>query len=236
MAGVFPVTNPSVLQRARSEDESVRGQAFDQLARVYYRPVYMHVRLKWNKSPEDAEELTQHFFVTALEREIFASYDSDKARFRTFVRVCIDRLTLNYDAAQRAKKRGGDARIADVDTREAEAEIAALGDLRHVDAEAIFERQWAKSVLAMAVERVQIRLEGAGRGRQFEAFSRYDLSDEELSYAEVAKTMDIPVTTLTNDLSRARKVFRECVIETLRELTANDDEFTHEARALGVSP
>lgn len=235
MAGVFPLTNPSVLFRAKSDDVEVRGRAFEQLARVYYRPVYKHLRLMWRKTPEEAEELTQHFFVHALEREIFASYDGSKARFRTFVRVCIDRTTLNYDAAQHAHKRGGKVTFADVDTHEAEAEIAAAEcNAGGLDAEAAFEREWARSVLALAVDRTRATLATAGKSRRFEAFALYDLSDDEVSYADVAAKLHVPVTTVTNDIARARKAFRAAVIAALRELTASDEEFEHEARALGV--
>lgn len=231
---MFPLTNPSVLLRAKSDDQGIRHAAFEQLARVYYTPVYKHLRVKWKKSPDEAEELTQHFFVHALEREIFAAYDADKARFRTFVRVCIDRLTMNHHAAQRADKRGGQVRFAELDSRQAEQEIGALGPVSAEDAEALFDREWAKSVLALAVERLASRLEAEGRTRQLEAFSRYDLSDDDLSYADLAGAMGVPVTTVTNDLSRARRAFREVVLDTLRELTATEEEFEHEARALGM--
>lgn len=229
---MFPATNPSVLMRAQSDDGDVRDQAFAQLARVYYVPIYKHLRLKWRKTPEQAEELTQHFFVQALEREMFSTYDSDKARFRTFVRVCIDRVTMNYDAADRAQKRGGHLRFADVDTHEVEAELAAVSGGAHVDAEASFEREWARSVLAIACERVQAELEAGGRTRQWQVFSLYDLSDEDISYRDLADKLGVPVTTVTNDLSRARKACRSAVLATLRELTASPDEFEHEARAL----
>lgn len=231
MAAVFPVTNPSVLVRAKSDDSAVRDRAFAQLARVYYVPIYKHLRLKWQKPPEQAEELTQHFFVQALEREMFSSYDPSKARFRTFVRVCIDRVVMNYDAARRAHKRGGHMRFADVDTREAEAEIAAI-DTATLDVETAFEREWARSLLSLACERLQQSLTEAGKTRQWDVFSRYDLNDESASYKEVAEALGVPVTTVTNDLSRARKAFRATVLATLRELTASDEEFESEAREL----
>ncbi len=229
---VFPATNVSVLLRARSDDLGVREQAFGELARVYYVPVYKHLRLKWHKRPEEAEELTQHFFTQALEREMFAGYDGTRARFRTFVRTCLDRVTMNYDAASRAAKRGGRARFADVDTHEVEAEIAAATLDAPVDAEAMFEREWHKSVLSLALSRLQRELESAGRERQWQVFERYDLGDEETSYGALAAALGVPVTTVTNDLSRARKAFRATVLATLRELTATEEEFADEARAL----
>lgn len=42
----------------------------------------------------------------------------------------------------------------------------------------------------------------------------------------------MPVTQVTNGLHWARTRLRACVLERLRELTVDDDEFCAEARAL----
>jgi hypothetical protein len=72
-----------------------------------------------------------------------------------------------------------------------------------------------------------------GKARAFEAFERHDLSDDEgRSYAGVAATMGVPVTTVTNDLHTARTRFREIALRHLRGLVGTDEEFRDEARQL----
>ena len=232
MAEVFPATSLSALARVKSDDPVERAFAWEQLARIYYKPVYKHLRLRWNKSAEDAEDLTQHFFAEALEREIFSSYDGGRARFRTFVRVCVDRLAMNQHAAAQARKRGGGMNVASIESREAEAELALMSHDAREEMDRIFDREWARSVFEVSIARLKARLAETGRTHLYEAFACYDLADSPPSYAELAEKLGTSVTTVTNHLATARKLLRTVTFETLRELTASDEEFEEEARSL----
>jgi hypothetical protein len=53
----------------------------------------------------------------------------------------------------------------------------------------------------------------------------------------LASDFDLSVSDVTNYLASARREFRGLVLETLRDVTATEDEFRREARALlGVDP
>ena len=67
--GAFPATRPSVVRDLGSVDPLRRAAASEALARSYWRPVYVYIRLRWRRSPEDAQDLAQEFFTRALERE-----------------------------------------------------------------------------------------------------------------------------------------------------------------------
>ena len=56
--------------------------------------------------------------------------------------------------------------------------------------------------------------------------------DSPPSYKDLAKELDLSVSNVTNYLAAARREFRRIVLEKLRELTATDEEFRREARAL----
>src|SRR5689334_20916021 len=81
----FPATHLSLVRRVRSSDAETRARAQDALAAVYWAPIYAHVRLNHHQEPPDAEDLTQGFFVDALRRDLFARYEPQRARFRTYV-------------------------------------------------------------------------------------------------------------------------------------------------------
>lgn len=83
----FPLTRWSVLEAARSDDPAERERALETLFAAYWKPIYKYVRLRWNRSPEDAQDLTQGFFIELLERASLARYDPEKSRLRTFARV-----------------------------------------------------------------------------------------------------------------------------------------------------
>ena len=60
---------------------------------------------------------------------------------------------------------------------------------------------------------------------------RDDLGKEEArpSYAVLATELSIAVTDVTNYLAFARREFRRCVLEQLREMTGSEEEFRREA-------
>ena len=73
------------------------------------------------------------------------------------------------------------------------------------------------------------------------AMAREVLSNAEglatgVSYRELASRFDIPETQVTNHLAAMRRRFRELVLEVLREVTATDEEFRNESRALLGGP
>src|SRR5262249_45455139 len=103
----LPATRHSILAAVRSDDEAVRRGGVRALVAVYWRPVYKHLRVKWSASSDEASDATQEFFARAIEKQFFDGYDPAKARFRTFLRVCLDRFAANERKAAGRLKRGG---------------------------------------------------------------------------------------------------------------------------------
>jgi DNA-directed RNA polymerase specialized sigma24 family protein len=99
----FPATRRSVIERIRGADTEVRRTAFGDLAAGYWRPSYHYLRLHWRLSPEAAEDVVQAFFAVAFEKGYVERYDPSKAKFRTFLRTCLDRFVQNTQKAERAK-------------------------------------------------------------------------------------------------------------------------------------
>ena len=91
----------------RSARPDERRSAFDRLVTAYWKPVFKYVRLKWHATPEDAADLTQGFFLRAFEKDFFAGFDPSKARFRTYLRTCLDGFVANARKADARLKRGG---------------------------------------------------------------------------------------------------------------------------------
>jgi hypothetical protein len=65
----------------------IRPGALDRVITIYRKPVYRFIRLKFHKNNEDAKDLTQGFFATALERDFFTRFDPEKASFRTYLQT-----------------------------------------------------------------------------------------------------------------------------------------------------
>ena len=95
----FPITRLSAIVAAGSADQAERARAFEVLVSAYWMPVYKYIRIKWNRSTEDAQDLTQGFFTAAIEKNFFGRYDPSKAKFRTFLRTCLDGYIANEHKA-----------------------------------------------------------------------------------------------------------------------------------------
>lgn len=226
----FPATRRSAVLAARSSDANLRRRAWEALAAAYWKPVYKYIRVRWGRSNEDAKDLTQEFLARAMEKGFLDSYDPARARLRTFLRVCVDRFITNQDRAAARLKRGGAMAAVDFEAAEAELARAALGQV--VAPEEFFDREWARAVFGIAIDRLKRECRTRGRELHFLLFQRRDLEGERRSYEELARDYGLKTTDVTNHLAAARREFRRLLLETLREMTASDAEFRREARAL----
>jgi RNA polymerase sigma factor (sigma-70 family) len=237
----FPVTRLSAIVAASSANQEERTRAFEALVSAYWMPVYKYVRIKWNKPSEDARDLTQGFFAEAIEKNFFARFDPSKAKFRTFLRTCLDGFVANENKAASRIKRGGDATILSLDFDGAEEQLRIAAPPAAGAIDEYFEKEWARRVFSLALEGFRAQMLGAGKETHLQLFERYVLDAEDdapkTSYKALAAEFDLSTTNVTNYLALARREFRRIVLEKLRELTATDEEFRREARALlGVDP
>jgi DNA-directed RNA polymerase specialized sigma24 family protein len=238
--GGFPVTRLSAIIGTSSSNPEERTRAFEALVSAYWMPVYKYVRIKWNKPTEDARDLTQGFFAEAIEKNFFARFDPSKAKFRTFLRTCLDGFVANENKAASRIKRGGGAPILslDFDGAEQQLRIAVPPAANKIDE--YFEKEWARSVFSVALESFRAQMLAARKETHLRLFERYVLDadeEEKPSYKALASEFDLSTTDVTNYLALARREFRRIVLEKLRELTATDEEYRREARALlGVDP
>jgi RNA polymerase sigma factor (sigma-70 family) len=239
--GSFPATRHSVVAGIASTDSHVRRVAFDALVSAYWRPVYKYVRLKWRSDGDDAADLTQEFFSRAFEKGSLARFDPRRARFRTFLRVCLDGFVANERKAAGRIKRGGGLSFVPLDFADAERELAGHARVNGeasvpaVDDDGLFRQEWVRALFTDAVAALRASCEAAGKTTHFAVFERYDLDervDDRPTYAEIAQDLGIPATQVTNYLAFARRELRRLVLERLRALSATDEEFRLEAREL----
>jgi DNA-directed RNA polymerase specialized sigma24 family protein len=233
-AAAYPVTRCSVVLATGNPDAAVRKQAFETLVNGYWKPVYTYIRIRWSLSNEDAKDRTQAFFTAALEKGFFAAFDSSKARFRTFLRVCVDRFVANdFRAANRQKR--GDGAVVSLDFV-VDGESAQHPAASELSPDELFRREWVRELFGMAVDDLQRLCLAAGKELHFRLFQRYDLEGpeaaEQPTYARLGEEFGLPVTQVTNYLAVTRRQFRDLVIERIRDTTGSDDEFHDECRSL----
>ena len=228
----FPTTRRSAVAALGAVGSQERERAWTVLVAAYYPPARAYVSRRWNADPDEAEDLVQGFFASAYEHGFIARFDHRKARFRTWLRVGLDGWVANARRSTARLKRGGGAVHVPLDGDLAEVLPAALED-----PDAWFEREWARTLFALAVDALRERY-AARHGLRLRLFERHDLvEDEAPSYRTLAEAEGIAVTDVTNHLAAARRDLRALVLERLRALTVDDEEFRAEARRLlGADP
>lgn len=237
----FPATHRSAVLQTRDPDPEVRQLAFSKLVESYWKPIYKYVRIKWRATNEEAKDLTQGFFTRAMEKGYFQRYEPAQAKFRTFLRTCLDGYVANERKAARRIKRAGDRILVSLDFATAEGELRQYEIPDGADIDTFFHQEWVRGLFGDAVERLRQRCDRLGKTPQFKLFERYDLvapsRGEALTYEALAREYELPKTQVTNYLAWARREFRGIVLERLREITGSDEEFRAEARELlGVEP
>lgn len=228
----FPATRHSVVDRIRAEDPEARRVAFGDLVDGYWKPVYKHLRRTWRLDPDAAQDLAQAFFADAFQKGWLERFDPAQARFRTFVRVCVDRMVLNVRQSEGRLKRGGGALAVPLDFAGADRELAAAPTAA-TDPEASFHQEFVRALFERTVRTLRAECAAAGKETSFLLFERYDLAPAPgVSYAELAAELGLTSTQVTNRLAQARRRFRELALAELRALCGSDTEFQREARDL----
>lgn len=236
----FPPTRCSVVLATGSADPRLRDEAWSALVRAYWKPVYKYVRIVWNAGEDDARDLTQGFFTRALEAGFFQDYDPRRARFRTYLRLVLQRWLGNEHKAAQRRKRGGEYRRVNLDFAGAEHELAAAGHTTGIDPDEFFRQETIRALFAAAIDELRRLCEETGRNVQFAVFERYDMhagATERPTYRAIADTLGLPVTQVTNYLAWSRRELRRIVLEQLYAMTGTDAEYRQEALELfGVEP
>jgi RNA polymerase sigma factor (sigma-70 family) len=217
-AGRFPSTHLSLLDATRT---GLTNEALDRVIALYWKPVYRFIRFKFGKDNEDAKDLTQAFFAHALEREFFARFDPDKASFRTYLRMAVERFAATQHEADHRQKRGGRVAFEPLDNQAVATESP----------ERLFEREWQRELFALALDDLRAHCDAHAKQVHFRIFEAYDLAgDDRPSYAELATRHAIPETSVTNHLAWARRTLRAMITDRLRGVTSGERELREEMR------
>ena len=215
------------MRRLRDPDPGERAAARRIVAEAYWSAIYKHLRLRFKMEPEAAEDTVQGFFVRLLESDMLGDYDPARGTFRTYLRRCVDHYAVDEHRRASAKRRAAPGLVLDFALAENQLVADAVDDTTDV-----FDREWRRRFIELAVARLFDRLEQRRKPVHAELFRLLYLQDEPPTYQAAADALGIKLTDATNWLHTARREFRRVALELLRELTANDAEFAEEARAV----
>jgi len=209
VAGAFPATSWSLICQLNEPETAERQRHLHRLIELYWEPVYWVIRQHWNRGDEDARDLTQQFFTSAvLEGTLLDNFAPNRGSFRAFVCGAIAHFMIDDIRAAQSQKRGGGVRTLSLDGAALElASAVPVG--QRATPEEVFDAAWTRIVFTRATKLLAERLEADGKGASFDVFQRYDLaSGAAPSYRSVADAMGLSVDRVKHALAEAREVFR----------------------------
>jgi RNA polymerase sigma factor (sigma-70 family) len=207
--------------------------ALAQLCRTYWYPLYMFARRRGH-SPDDAQDLTQGFFLHLLEQRSLAGVDRLKGKFRSFLLASFqNHLCDQFDRAQRLK-RGGGKEFVELDAEEAE-ERYRLEPVESLTAEKMFDARWAMTLLAEALNRLRQEYATEGKTSTFEALRVFldPVNSRAVPpYEEVAARLGVSTGAIKTLIHRLRKRYTALLREEVGRTVSDPAEIDEEVHAL----
>jgi RNA polymerase sigma factor (sigma-70 family) len=227
---------PLVLLSAQSRASGSK-EAFAELCRLYWYPLYGFIRHR-GYSPEDAQDLAQGFFLHLIERKTLSRVDRSKGKFRSFLLASLQNYLSNEAERARCLKRGGNARIVQLDFEWAEDRYG-MELVETLTPEKIFDARWAMALLGEAANRLKREYLVQGKANTFEALNAFldPINSKELpTYEDVANRLKISVGSVKTLIHRLRKQYtafvREEISRTISDSTEVDAEIHELCEAL----
>jgi RNA polymerase sigma-70 factor (ECF subfamily) len=205
-------------------------EAFAQLYRDYWYPLYAYVRRR-GRSPHEAEDLTQDFFVSLIERQRLTGLEREGGRFRSFLLKTLQNFLANEWDRATAQKRGGGQSIVPLD--EVDAESRLLANSATEAPEATFDRHWAFAVIEHAMQHLEAELRSAGKESILQSLRLHLQGDRGgRPYAEIAAEWGLSESAVKTTVHRLRRRFGELLRAELARTVGNDAEVEKELRHL----
>jgi RNA polymerase sigma-70 factor (ECF subfamily) len=230
-AAWFTTTHWSVVLNARDPASPQAGQALERLCRSYWYPLYAFVRRQGHDEAE-AKDLTQGFFAKLLEKNYLAGVHPKRGKFRTFLLASIRHFISDEWDKAHALKRGGGKTIVSLDEM--------VGEDRYrrepsdaMDAEKLYERRWALTLLEQAGERLKEEYRMAGKAELYGRLQLFESGDKDTpACAEIAPALGLSESGLRSAVHRMRRRYRELVREEVAQTVNSPAEVDEEIRYL----
>ncbi|MCZ6792888.1 MAG: sigma-70 family RNA polymerase sigma factor [Planctomycetota bacterium] len=219
-----------VLAAGRTSSPGSR-QALTTLCETYWYPAYAYVRKRGSRR-EEAQDLTQEFFVRLLEKDVLRSADPERGRFRSFLLGSLKNFLTNEWRDARAKKRGGSRVHLSLDFESAEDQYS-LEPTHELTPERIYERRWALTLLEQSLSKLRQDFTRSGKSDLFDRLKVFLGGEgQKVSYRDVAEKFAMTEGAVKVSVHRLRRRCRELLREEIAQTVAGPEEVDEELRFL----
>jgi RNA polymerase sigma factor (sigma-70 family) len=216
---MFATTRWTLVVAAGQSGTPLADEALESLCSAYWFPLYAYVRRR-GYSREDAEDLTQAFFVKLLGRRDFAGLGSDQGKFRAFLLASLKHFLANEWDKSRCHKRGGSITHFPLDWQSADRQFQ-IADSSMPTPDQAFDREWALALLERVIHQLREEAVADGKATRFEQVKVFlTVGKGAMRYREAANACGMDESALRVAVHRLRKRYRELLrLEVAQTLT-----------------
>ena len=228
---IFATTHWTVVLAAGKRHTPQSDGALEELCRTYWFPLYAYVRRRGH-TKEDAEDSVQAFFARFLAKNYLEGLSAERGRVRAFLLASLKHFLINeWDKAQ-CQKRGGGVTPLSLDWQTADTQFQ-IASTAGPSPDKAFDREWAVTLLAKVIERLQVECVADGRGKQFAELKIFLTAGKgALSHADAAKTLGMDEGAVRVAVHRLRKRYRQLLRDEIVQTLADAADVDEEMRAL----
>lgn len=161
----FCTTRWTQVSRAKADSPDGR-RALAELCHAYYEPVVAFLRCEL-RDADAARELTHAFFAEVLSGGAITHAEQERGRFRSYLLGAVKHFLSHHRETSRRLKRGGGVQNISLHHTDA-GEARTVEDISVLSPDAAFDRQWALTVLAHALEAIRRECVAENREEFFE--------------------------------------------------------------------
>jgi len=228
----FPTTRWTLVVAAGHPHRTEARSALVSLCESYWYPLYAYVRRRGYPA-DQAQDLTQEFFVRVLDGRYLDRADPEKGRFRAFILTSLKFFLADEADRGRAQKRGGGS-VLSLDISSGEERYQR--DPAHDETpERIFERRWALALLDGVVERLRAEFVQHGRLDHFDRLKGFLLDQADTPYATLALEIGTSEGALKVAVHRLRKRYRDLFRQAIAETVIDPADVESELRFLAAA-
>ncbi|MCP5521843.1 MAG: sigma-70 family RNA polymerase sigma factor [Verrucomicrobiales bacterium] len=229
----FEATVWSTILKAQGSEDTEREAALERLLKRYRGPILLHIQTVQRCAPEQAEDLTQEFFLQGLRLEFLKDVSPDKGRFRTFIKRCVGNFLRDRHVRESALKRGGGQVPLSLDQTDEDGRRMLDPAAPEDRLEMALDRAWALSVLEHATEGLREEYREKGQEELFSAMEgQLGGVAGQPSAAEVGKRLGMKEGAVHTAMHRMRARLGERIREEVRQTVRSEDDWREELKYL----
>ncbi len=204
----FLTTRWTQVRQAKADSDEGR-KALADLCDAYYEPVLAFLRAHL-RDADAASDTAHEFFAQLLSGGSIAKAERTHGRFRSYLLGAVKHFLSHQREAAQSLKRGGGALPVSLDADTSSAR--SIPDTRQISPDAAFDRQWALTMLAQAMEALRAECTAEGKTALFDSLKPWLMGDAAHGdQAVLAASCGMGVSALKMAIQRLRQQFRQCI-------------------------